>query len=209
MVEPFGWPRSPRAIDDMNLWATAGNGPVKYPEVRINTDRVDVQAIGPAEALDLQTECGSGLCQQLAGDFLFHCHVAHHYVAGMWGYWRVYNTLQIGELPPGQHGHHAAAAGASRPEGADEAGAVTSDKLVGKTMDWYETRNGEHRRRTKATGPKSRFRIISIKDWVKMMLPPAGQPGHTSDEKGQVVAYDATVLDWTWDGNKVRWASRR
>ena len=77
------WPRSPRAIDDMNLWATSANGPVKYPVIRAKTDRVDVEVIGPSEALDLETECGSGLCQQLAGDFLFHCHVAHHYVAGI------------------------------------------------------------------------------------------------------------------------------
>ena len=74
------------------------NGPVKYPVIRAKTDRVDVEVIGPSEALDLETECGSGLCQQLAGDFLFHCHVAHHYVAGMWGYWRVYNTIQQGDL---------------------------------------------------------------------------------------------------------------
>jgi hypothetical protein len=92
------WPRSPRAIDDMNLWATSANGPVKYPVIRAKTDRVDVEVIGPSEALDLETECGSGLCQQLAGDFLFHCHVAHHYVAGMWGYWRVYNTMQQGDM---------------------------------------------------------------------------------------------------------------
>ena len=70
-----------------NLWVTAKDGPVKYPVVRTKTDRVDVEVIGPSEALDLENECGSGLCQQLAGDFLFHCHVAHHYVAGMWGYW--------------------------------------------------------------------------------------------------------------------------
>src|SRR5439155_1704585 len=53
---------------------------------------------GPSETFDLDTECGSGLCQQLAGDFLFHCHVAHHYVSGMWGYWRVYNTMQEGDV---------------------------------------------------------------------------------------------------------------
>ena len=82
----------------MNLWATSTNGPVKYPVIRAKTDRVDVEVIGPSEALDLETECGSGLCQQLAGDFLFHCPVAHHYVAGMWGYWRVYNTIQQGDL---------------------------------------------------------------------------------------------------------------
>ena len=71
---------------------------MKYPVIRAKTDRVDVEVIGPSEALDLETECGSGLCQQLAGDFLFHCHVAHHYVSGMWGYWRVYNTIQQGDL---------------------------------------------------------------------------------------------------------------
>ena len=92
------WPRSPRAIDEMPMWHAAKNGPVKYPVIRAKTDRVDVEVIGPSEAMDLETECGSGLCQQLAGDFLFHCHVAHHYIAGMWGYWRVYNTMQQGDL---------------------------------------------------------------------------------------------------------------
>ena len=29
----------------MNLWATAGNGPVKYPVIRAKTDRVDVEVI--------------------------------------------------------------------------------------------------------------------------------------------------------------------
>ena len=81
----------------MPLWHAAKNGPVKYPVIRMKSDRVDVEVIGPSETMDLETECGSGLCQQLAGDFLFHCHVAHRYIAGMWGYWRVYNTLQQGE----------------------------------------------------------------------------------------------------------------
>ena len=111
----------------------AKNGPVKYPVIRAKTDRVDVEVIGPSEALDLETECGSGLCQQLAGDFLFHCHVAHHYVAGMWGYWRVYNTIQQGDLRndvmpdlrelPDRKGR------IKTP--------VTSDQLVGKTVDWF------------------------------------------------------------------------
>ncbi|MBT5765121.1 MAG: multicopper oxidase domain-containing protein, partial [Nitrospina sp.] len=96
------WTRSPqREIQLENLTQAAYDGPVKYPVVRTTTDRVDVEVIGPAEALDLETECGSGLCQRLAGDFLFHCHVAHHYVAGMWGYWRVYNTIQSGNYPLG------------------------------------------------------------------------------------------------------------
>jgi FtsP/CotA-like multicopper oxidase with cupredoxin domain len=190
------WPRSPRAIDDMNLWATAVNGPVKYPVIRHKTDRVDVEVIGPSEALDLETECGSGLCQQLAGDFLFHCHVAHHYVAGMWGYWRVYNTLQVGDnrndtMPdlrelPDRKGRIKSP--------------VTSDKLVGTTVDWF---GKQFQIVDKGKSDwKSAPAVITIKDWVAMQLPPQGKPGHKDDEKGQILSYDATVLDWVWDGTR-------
>ena len=190
------WPRSPRAIDDMNLWHAAKNGPVKYPVIRAKTDRVDVEVIGPSEALDLETECGSGLCQQLAGDFLFHCHVAHHYVSGMWGYWRVYNTLQVDEyrndvMPnlrelPDRKGRMRVG--------------VTSDKLVGTTVDWF---GKTFKIVDKGTSNwKSNPAVITIKDWVSMQLPAQGKPGHKDDEKGQIVSYDATVLDWAWDGNR-------
>ncbi|HKN85624.1 MAG TPA: hypothetical protein VJV04_02070, partial [Nitrospiraceae bacterium] len=190
------WPRSPRAIDEMPMWHAAKNGPVKYPVIRAKTDRVDVEVIGPSEALDLETECGSGLCQQLSGDFLFHCHVAHHYVAGMWGYWRVYNTLQQGEthndvMPdlrelPDRKGRIK--------------GPVTSDQLVGKTVDWFGKMfqivdKGK-------SNWKSNPAVVNIKDWVEMQLPTQGKPGHKDDEKGQTVSYDATVLDWTWNGNR-------
>ncbi|WP_447964703.1 hypothetical protein [Nitrospira sp. Ecomares 2.1] len=190
------WPRSPRAIDEMPLWHAAKNGPVKYPVIRTKTDRVDVEVIGPSEALDLETECGSGLCQQLAGDFLFHCHVAHHYVAGMWGYWRVYNTMQtddnrtdvmpnLRELPDRK--------------GRMKAG-VTSDQLIGKTVDWFGKKftiveKGK-------SDWKSNPAVINIKEWVEIQLPAQGKPGHKDDEKGQIISYDATVLDWAWDGNK-------
>lgn len=190
------WPRSPRAIDDMNLWAVSVNGPVKYPVIRHKTDRVDVEVIGPSEALDLETECGSGLCQQLAGDFLFHCHVAHHYVAGMWGYWRVYNTLQ--------HGDHRNDTMPDLRELPDRKGRikhpVTSDKLVGTTVDWFG-KSFQIVDKGKSNW-KSSPAVITIKDWVEMQLPTQGKPGHKDDEKGQIVSYDATVLDWIWDGNK-------
>jgi len=190
------WPRSPRAIDEMPMWHAAKNGPVKYPVIRAKTDRVDVEVIGPSEALDLETECGSGLCQQLAGDFLFHCHVAHHYVAGMWGYWRVYNTLQQGEthndvMPdlrelPDRKGRIK--------------GPVTSDQLVGKTVDWFG-KTFQIVDKGKSNW-KSNPAVVNIKDWVEMQLPPQGKPGHKDDEKGQTVSYDATVLDWTWNGSR-------
>src|SRR6184192_583456 len=190
------WPRSPRAIDEMPLWHTAKNGPVKYPVIRAKTDRVDVEVIGPSEALDLETECGSGLCQQLAGDFLFHCHVAHHYVSGMWGYWRVYNTLQVGDyrndVMPDMR------------ELPDRKGrmkfGVSSDQLVGKTVDWFGktfqiVEKGK-------TNWKSNPAVVTIQDWVEMQLPTQGKPGHKDDEKGQIVSYDATVLDWVWKGHR-------
>ena len=188
------WLRSPRSSDEMPLWFAAKNGPVKYPVVRTKSDRVDVQVIGPSEAFDLDTECGSGLCQQLAGDFLFHCHVAHHYVSGMWGYWRVYNTMQEGalrtdvmpdlrELPDRK--------------GRMKAG-VSSDKLVGKTLDWFG-KTFQIVEKGKSNW-KSNPAVVTIKDWVEMQLPNQGLPGHKTDEKEQILSYDATVLDWTWKG---------
>ena len=193
------WLRQPFADSKASeLLIAASNGPVKYPVIRTTTDRVDVEVIGPSEALDLNTECGSGLCQQLAGDFLFHCHVAHHYVAGMWSYWRVYNTLQNGNYPYGSTDTMPALLELPDRKGRMKPG-VTSDKLVGRTMDWYDKKWNI----TASTTDFSKSTPdISIKDWVKMMLPPAGQPGHTADEKGQIEAYDATVWDWAWDGNK-------
>jgi FtsP/CotA-like multicopper oxidase with cupredoxin domain len=125
------WTRSPQVEPGLkNLTTAAWDGPVKYPVVRTTTDRVDVEVIGPAEALDLETECGSGLCQRLAGDFLFHCHVAHHYVAGMWGYWRVYNTLQDGNYPFGSTDIMRPLKELPDREGRIPKG-VSSDKLVG------------------------------------------------------------------------------
>jgi FtsP/CotA-like multicopper oxidase with cupredoxin domain len=188
------WPRSPRAVDQ-ELWATAKDGPVKYPIIRTKTDRVDVEVIGPSEALDLENECGSGLCQQLAGDFLFHCHVAHHYVAGMWGYGRTYNTLQVGQ-------YHTDTMPDLR-ELPDRAGrmkvGVTSDQLVGKTVDWF---GKTFKVVDKSQKTDWKAGIVNIKDWVEMQLPTMGKPGHKDDEKGQIMAYDATVVDWAWDGNK-------
>ena len=126
------WQRSPRATQ-MPVWNVGQNGPVKYPVIRTKSDRVDVEVIGPSEALDLETECGSGLCQWFAGDFLFHCHVAHHYVAGMWGYWRVYNTLQVpgvqNDVMPPLRELPDRLGRISKP--------VTSDQLVGTTVNWF------------------------------------------------------------------------
>ena len=71
----------------------------KHPVEVSDSERLDSQSIGPGESYNLEIEGGAGGVQQGAGDFLFHCHIAHHYVSGMWGFWRVYNTLQPDLMP--------------------------------------------------------------------------------------------------------------
>jgi hypothetical protein len=134
--------------------------------------RTDSQSIGPSESYDLENECGSGGCQHSVGDFLFHCHVAHHYLSGMWGIWRVYNTLQTDaaqdDLPPLQ-------------ELPDRPGqvkaAVTSAELAGRTVDWK--------------GQTFDITAENLAGWVERQLPPPGLP------KG----YDASVWDWRREGD--------
>lgn len=69
------------------------------PHERSKSERVDVQSVGPGESFNAELEGGAGGTQQSVGDFLFHCHIVEHYVAGMWGIWRVHNTLQPGLAP--------------------------------------------------------------------------------------------------------------
>ncbi|THJ24312.1 MAG: hypothetical protein CAF45_006145, partial [Nitrospira sp. CG24E] len=144
------------------------NGPVKFPPISDTSDRLDVQSIGPSEIYDEVTEGGSGGLQALAGEFVFHCHIPQHYVTGMWGFWRVYNTLQapgaqtdvmkpLVELPDRKGKIHLA---------------VSSDKLVGTTVDWYGGKKWEITK--DKTDWKANPVKVSIKDWVEYMLPPQG-----------------------------------
>lgn len=142
------------------------------------SERTDSQSIGPGQTFDVVNECGSGGCQASPGDFLYHCHVAEHYFAGMWGLWRVYNTAQAGaastdDLPP-------------LTELPDRAGkvvpAVASDELVGRSVG-AGTPGGA---RTLAAG--------DLAGWVEPQLPPPGRPR----------GYDASVFDWALDGNVYR-----
>ncbi|MEO5632217.1 MAG: multicopper oxidase domain-containing protein, partial [Nitrospiraceae bacterium] len=163
------WARQP---GNSNLdFALSKNGPVKFPAISDPSDRLDVQSIGPTEVYDQVIEGGSGGLQALAGEFVFHCHIPQHYVTGMWGFWRVYNSLQqpgfqtdvmkpLVELP-------------------DRVGKIKtgtpSDKLVGTTVDWY---GGKKYEITKdKTDWKANPVKVSIKDWVEMMLTPQGKPG--------------------------------
>ncbi|HZC29218.1 MAG TPA: hypothetical protein VE269_05710, partial [Gaiellaceae bacterium] len=93
----------------------------KSPKVQDSqSSRLDSQAFGPGESYDLEIEGGAGGLQQGAGEFLFHCHIAKHYVGGMWSFWRVFDTRQP-DLAP-------------LPDRAPLPKAVDSTQLVGKTF---------------------------------------------------------------------------
>ena len=51
-------------------------------------------------------------------------------------------------------------------------------------MDWFGKKF-----KIKASGESSWVGVpsVNIHDWVKYMLPPQGAPGHTDDEKGQIL----------------------
>jgi uncharacterized cupredoxin-like copper-binding protein len=192
------WPASPEAVTkaEFNFAAMAdGTGPVKFPPIRTSSERLDVQAIGAAESYNEVIECGSGGCAYGAGDYTFHCHIPQHYVTGMWGFWRVYNTLQVAgsqddlmpalaELPDRK--------GKMKP-------AVDSSKLIGTTVDWFG--GSKFRITADKTDWKANPPMLSIKDWVEKMLPTQGNPGGSEDEHLQAVSHDATVLNWKWDGS--------
>jgi len=73
-------------------------------EYHAHNERTDVQMLSPGVSFNAEIECGAGGCQASPGDFLFHCHIAEHYIAGMWGFWRTYDTEQphLAELPDRQ-----------------------------------------------------------------------------------------------------------
>jgi FtsP/CotA-like multicopper oxidase with cupredoxin domain len=133
----------------------------------------DSQTIGPSETYELEISCGSGGCQQTVGDFLFHCHVASHYISGMWHFWRVYNTLQdashktddlslLVELPDRR--------GRLKP-------AVTSTELIGREVDF--------------AGRTIEITEANLASIVETQLPPPGLPYNQQD---------ATVMDWIKEG---------
>ncbi len=109
------WRQNPDA-DDTDI----AGGLRKTPVQNARSIRLDSQTIGPQESYNLEHECGAGGCQQAAGDFLYHCHIAHHYIAGMWSFWRVFDTRQ-GDL-------------ATLPGRAAAPTAVTSAGLLGRTI---------------------------------------------------------------------------
>ena len=100
-------------------WDYAKTGLLKNPRLG-GTNRLDSQSFGPGESYTLEIEGGAGGVQRAVGDLLEHCHIAEHYVAGMWSFWRVYNTRQV-DLKP-------------LPDRAAPPAPVDSAGLIGRTM---------------------------------------------------------------------------
>ncbi|MEA3189726.1 MAG: hypothetical protein QOD77_308 [Thermoplasmata archaeon] len=137
------WRASPLA-DDTQF----DDGLLKHNHhVRSASERVDVQTLAPGESMTAEVEGGAGGVQQSVGDFLFHCHIVEHYMAGMWSIWRVHNTLQPGlaELPDRRHG---------TPAAVDSRGLLGRTMLDGTLLD-----------------------TTTIHAWIEARLPPQGVPG--------------------------------
>jgi manganese oxidase len=86
------WRLNPKADPTFDYQDTGLN---KHPVANSGSQRLDSQSQAPGDSYNLEIEGGAGGVQQSAGDFLFHCHIAHHYVSGMWSYWRVHDTNQL------------------------------------------------------------------------------------------------------------------
>ncbi len=171
--------RRPKADPNNDI----ASGLNKRPKQDVFSTHLDSQTIGPGTSYNLEHECGAGGCQQAAGDFLYHCHIGHHYIAGMWGLWRVFDTWQE-DL-------------AKLPDMPDPPKAVDSTQLVGKTFGGKtvvvnaDPNNGE----------------VSLQEWVESQLPPKGQQLDCDDDEVKVtppgkppLCDDATV--WNWDTDK-------
>lgn len=142
------WRRNPNADPNNDI----SGGLTKKPAQNVLSIHLDSQTIGPGTSYNLEHECGAGGCQQAAGDFLYHCHVGQHYLAGMWGFWRVFDTLQD-DLAP-------------LPDMDAPVEAVESHELVGRTI-------GD--RTIVLDDPDLSNNEISLASWVETQLPPRGQ----------------------------------
>jgi len=137
------WRFNPVADTTYNYADTGLN---KHPVEMSDSERLDSQAFGPGESYNLEIEGGAGGVQQGAGDFLFHCHIAEHYVSGMWSFWRVYDTRQSDFAPLGDR----AAAGLA------PSWPVDSTQLIGRTI------NGQT------------ITAANLDSWIRPQLPPPG-----------------------------------
>lgn len=184
------WRRNPNADPNNDFW----KGLTKVPDPNLTSIHLDSQSIGPGTSYNLEHECGAGGCQQGVGDFLFHCHIGHHYISGMWSFWRVYGTTQTTET--NLEGRPLAVVPdlfqADNPFSDSEAASntppalgVSAGELIGLTVDDGRAIVADDDLTSPATE-------IGLHEWISHILPPAGAP---------IDKFDATVWDWTSTGS--------
>jgi len=184
------WRRNPDADPNSNFW----KGLTKAPEQTLKSVHLDSQSIGPGSSYNLEHECGAGGCQQGEGEFLFHCHIGHHYVAGMWSFWRVYATEQTAENEI--HGHPLFVeprlfqadnvfSDSQAPSNTPPLGSVSAGQLIGVKVDWGLTIVAD----SSFSNPLTQ---VKLSDWIKNQLPPQGLPLDNND---------ATVWNWVTTGS--------
>lgn len=180
------WRRNPNADANNDFW----KGLTKVPDPNLTSIHLDSQSIGPGTSYNLEHECGAGGCQQGVGDFLFHCHIGHHYISGMWSFWRVFGTEQTAEtnlysrplaVVPGlfQNPNNPLI-----PPSVPRAG-VSAGELIGLTVDDGRMIVAD----AEVTDPVSQ---IGVLEWIEHQLPPRGVPFDK---------FDATVWDWAFTGS--------
>jgi FtsP/CotA-like multicopper oxidase with cupredoxin domain len=148
------WLRNPQAANP-----DIAGGLEKHPPVTKASIRLDSQTIQPGESYDLETECGGGGCQQAAGDFLYHCHIAAHYNDGMVGFLRVFDTRQSGL--------------ATVPGRTPKPAAVNSAGLIGKVIGGKTVVP-----QSQLTDPTTQ---VSLESLVEGQLPPQGVRSSAQD----------------------------
>lgn len=183
------WRRNPDADPNSNFW----KGLTKVPNPNLKSVQLDSQSIGPGSSYNLEHECGAGGCQQGEGEFLYHCHIGHHYVAGMWSFWRVYATVQTPENEIHGHGLFVDSrlfqadnvfTNTQAPSNTPPLPGVSAGQLVGLQVDWNRTIVAD----ASFSNP---FTQVKLSDWIKDQLPPQGV---------RIDANDATVWNWTTTG---------
>jgi manganese oxidase len=162
------WRANPNADPGNDI----SGGLEKNPDQNAQSIRLDSQTLSPMESYTAEIECGAGGCQQAAGDFLYHCHIAMHYIAGMWGFWRVFDTRQSNlAVIPGR---------------AAPPAAVNSTGLIGLSLP--ATGGKTIVPQAQLTDPTTQ---VSLESVVEPQLPPPGV---------RVDSQDATVWDWQKQG---------
>ena len=62
--------------------------------------RIDAISVSPQTAHTIEPVWGAGNRHQIAADVIWHCHLYPHFHEGMWGMFRTFETLQLGEDGP-------------------------------------------------------------------------------------------------------------